>query len=146
MSNSSIWPIDRTLSGATTPSQSWPVSDGNGGVLCIHQSSSITEASPSYCLVPYPGLVAVVLPLLQRCSRCILHPQPTRLRWFSVIPGYSLKGSLTNLLRSSCCILQLQVTGLGKIWGRAGYKMKYNSTASYYIKKQWVSEVENSLE
>ena len=26
---SSIWPIDRTLSGATTPSQSGPGSDGN---------------------------------------------------------------------------------------------------------------------
>ena len=39
---SSIWPIDRTLSGATTPSQSGPGSDGNEGVLRIPQSSSIT--------------------------------------------------------------------------------------------------------
>ena len=55
MLNSSIWPIDRTLSGATTPGQSGPESNNNEGVLCIPQSSSITEASPSDCLVSYPG-------------------------------------------------------------------------------------------
>ena len=52
MSNNSIWPIDKTLSGATTPGQSGPGS--NEWVLCIPQSSSITEASPSVCLVSYP--------------------------------------------------------------------------------------------
>ena len=55
MSDNSIWPIDRTLSSATTLGQSEPGSDGNEGVLCIPQSSSITEASPSDCLVSYPG-------------------------------------------------------------------------------------------
>ena len=55
MSNSSIWPIDRTLSGATTPGQSGPGSDGNEGVLRISQSSSIAGTSPSDCLVSYPG-------------------------------------------------------------------------------------------
>ena len=39
---SSIWPIDRTLSGATTPGQSGHGSDGNEGVLRIPQSSCIT--------------------------------------------------------------------------------------------------------
>ena len=48
-----IRPIDRTLSGATRPGQSGPGSDGNEGVLRIPQSSSITEASPSDCLVSY---------------------------------------------------------------------------------------------
>ena len=33
MSNCAIWPIDRTLSGAITPGQSEPWSDGNEGVL-----------------------------------------------------------------------------------------------------------------
>ena len=42
---SSIWPIDRTLSGATTVGQSEPGSDGNEGVLCILQSSSIIGTS-----------------------------------------------------------------------------------------------------
>ena len=53
MSNSSIWAIDRTLSGATTPGQGGRVSDCNEGVLRIPQSSSITEASPSDFLVSY---------------------------------------------------------------------------------------------
>ena len=42
-----------TFSGATTPGQSGPGSDGNEGVLHITQSSSITEASPSDCFVSY---------------------------------------------------------------------------------------------
>ena len=40
MSNSSIWPIDRILSGATTPSQSGPGSNGNEGVFHIPHSST----------------------------------------------------------------------------------------------------------
>ena len=54
MSNNSIWPIDRILSGAPTPGQSGPGSDGNEGVLCIPQSTSITVASQSDCSVSYP--------------------------------------------------------------------------------------------
>ena len=54
MSNSSIWPIDRTLSGATTPDQSGPGSDGNEGVLHISQSSK-AELSSSDCLVSKSG-------------------------------------------------------------------------------------------
>ena len=55
MSNSSIWPLDRTLSGASTPDDRGPGSDGNEWVLRIPQSSSITGASPLDCLVSYPG-------------------------------------------------------------------------------------------
>ena len=55
MLKSSIWPIDKTLSGASTPGQSAHGNDGNEGVLHIPQSSSITEASPFGCLVSYPG-------------------------------------------------------------------------------------------
>ena len=47
---SSIQPIDRTLPGTITPGQSGPGSDGNKGVFCIPQSSSITGNSPSDCL------------------------------------------------------------------------------------------------
>ena len=50
-----IWPIDRTLLGATTPGQSGLGSNGNKEVFCIPQSSRITGASPSDCLVSYPG-------------------------------------------------------------------------------------------
>ena len=55
MQFSSIWPIDRTLSGVTLPDQCGPGSDDNEGVLCIPQSSSITGTSPWDCLVSYPG-------------------------------------------------------------------------------------------
>ena len=47
MSNSSILPLDRTLTGATSPSQNRPGSDCNKGVLRIPKSFSITEAPPA---------------------------------------------------------------------------------------------------
>ena len=75
---SSIWPIDRTLLGATTSSQCGPGSDGNKRVLCVPQHSSITEASPSDCLVSYPvQSFWECPPPLQKCCRCTLQPQPT---------------------------------------------------------------------
>ena len=43
------------LSGATTPGQSGPGSNGNEGVLRIPQSSSTAGTSPSDCLVSYAG-------------------------------------------------------------------------------------------
>ena len=55
MSNSSIWPIDMTLLGATTPCQIGPGNDGNEGVFHIPQSFSITSALPSDCLMSYLG-------------------------------------------------------------------------------------------
>ena len=54
MSNSSIWPIDRTLSGASTPGKSGPGSNANEGALHISQSSK-TGASPADGLISYPG-------------------------------------------------------------------------------------------
>ena len=55
MSNSSIWPIDRTLSGATFLGQGGPGSNNNEGVLLIPQNFSITGASPSDFLGSYLG-------------------------------------------------------------------------------------------
>ena len=55
MQFSSILPIDRTLSGATTLGLSGPVSDGNEEGLHIPQNPTITGTSPSDCLVSYPG-------------------------------------------------------------------------------------------
>ena len=52
---SSIQPIDKTLSDATTMGQSGPESDSNKGVLCISQSSSIIGTSPLDYLVSYLG-------------------------------------------------------------------------------------------
>ena len=50
---SSIWPVDRTLSRATSPGQSGPGNNGNEGVLRIPQSSCITGAALSDCFVSY---------------------------------------------------------------------------------------------
>ena len=55
MQFSSIWPIDKHLSDATTPVLSGPGSSGIEVVLHIPQSSTSTEASSSDCLVFYPG-------------------------------------------------------------------------------------------
>ena len=64
MSNCSIWPINRTLSGVTTQGQSVPGSNGNERVLHITQNSSITGTLRLDCLVSYPGhSLGVVLPL-----------------------------------------------------------------------------------
>ena len=52
---SSIWPLDGTLSDATTPCQSGPGSDSSKGVLCVLQRSSITGPWPSDCVVSHPG-------------------------------------------------------------------------------------------
>ena len=55
MLNTSIWPIDRTLSSAITQGQSGPGSNGNKEVLCIPQNSSITGASLLDYLLSYSG-------------------------------------------------------------------------------------------
>ena len=88
MSNSYFLPIDKTLAGVSIPGQSGPGSDGNEGVLYISLSSSITEASPSDCLVSYTRTLVGGggLTLLQRCSRCILQPQPARPLVEGVLP------------------------------------------------------------
>ena len=52
---SSIWSVDRTLSGTTTPSQSSPGSDCNEGLLRILQIRRITATLLSVCLVLCPG-------------------------------------------------------------------------------------------
>ena len=52
---SSFWPIDRTLSGATTPGQIGHGNNGTGGIHQIPQSSGIIGASLSECLVSYLG-------------------------------------------------------------------------------------------
>ena len=94
---SSIWPIDRTLSGATTPAQSGPGNNGNKGVLCIPQSSSITEASTSDCLsvISWSLLVGRVIPL-QRCSYCILLLQLTEIITGATTSGQSWPWSNGN--------------------------------------------------
>ena len=61
-SNSSIWSMDGTLSGTTTPGQSEPMSNSNERVLHIPQSSR-TGTSPPDSLVPYRGHLFESYPL-----------------------------------------------------------------------------------
>ena len=66
-----------TLSGTTILGQSGHGSDGNEGVPCILQSSSIIDASPSDCLVSSRTLIKGVL-LLCRDSVNVFY-SPSRL-------------------------------------------------------------------
>ena len=78
MKNGFIWHIGRNLSGATSPGQIDPGSDGNEDVLCISLSSSVTGASISDSLMSYTGhLLGGGLTCLQRSNRYILQPQQT---------------------------------------------------------------------
>ena len=52
--NSSIWPIDGTVTGTTTLGQSGPGSNSNEGVFHIPQSSKM-GTSPLDALLSYPG-------------------------------------------------------------------------------------------
>ena len=61
--------MDMALSSATTSGQS---ESGNVGVLHIPQNPSITETSPSDCLVSYLGHSLGGPAPLQRCSQCRL--------------------------------------------------------------------------
>ena len=75
-----IWPINMTMSAATTPGPEWILGAmAIKGIFHIPQSSSVTGTSPSDCLVSYQGHTfggGRVLTFLQRCSRSILQPQP----------------------------------------------------------------------
>ena len=65
--------------------------------MAIPQSSSITGASPSDCLVSYPDTHWGNLTPLQGCSQCILQPQLTK-------PVIGCVLALDNLLSSSFSI------------------------------------------
>ena len=74
MWNSSIWPVGRTLFGATTTGQSGPGSNGNEGVLNVPQSSK-TRASPLYCLMSYQEYsLGEVLPLCRNAVDVFFSP------------------------------------------------------------------------
>ena len=73
---SSILPIDRTLSGSTTPGQSGPRSDSNNEVLRIPKISSISGTSPSDCFMSYQDNGGV-LSLCRDAVGVFYSPQPT---------------------------------------------------------------------
>ena len=78
-------PIDRALSGSTTSGQSGPGSNGNEGVLFKTQ----VLPEPHH---PIQGTSWENLTHLQRCSLCILQPQPTGFQRGSSLYIYMLEG------------------------------------------------------
>ena len=114
-------------SGATTPGLSEPRSYGNEGVLNIPQSSSITGAISSDCLVSYLGNLYGKVLLLRRDAVGVFY-SPSRLGfsfgesyisaemqsvYSTALADWTTRwGSLTPLQRCSRCILPPQPTGL----------------------------------
>ena len=60
-----IGPIDRTVSGATTPGLSGLWSDGKKEVVCIPQSSSITSLLDCLVSIQDTRSVEVLLPCIE---------------------------------------------------------------------------------
>ena len=122
MSNSSIWPIDRTLSDGTTPGHCGPRSYGNEEVLCLPQSSSITEASPSNCLVSYPGhSLGKSYPStdMQWVYSAALADQSNRVDVdFFFVEWYI---SLSGLFNTKVILVELQWYYLTHDWGDKGF-------------------------
>ena len=120
---SSIWSIDRSLSGATTPSPSGPWSDGNKGVLGIPVSSRVTETSP-FSVISRTH-VGEVLPLCRDAVGVFYSPSRLGHSLGEAYPSAETQsvnskaqaywttrwGSLTSPQRCSRCILQPQPDG-----------------------------------
>ena len=91
----------RTLSGATTPGQSGPGSDGNKGVLRIPQSSSITGTSLSGCLVSYLGhSLGVSYPIAEMQSVYSTTPADWAMYAYVFVYVCVLDGNNTRMLRA----------------------------------------------
>ena len=85
------------LSGATTPGQSGPGSDGNEGVLRIPQRSSIAGTSPSDCLVSYLGHSSVGGVLLLCREAVGVFYSPSRLGKYDIKYSYLIPISCMQL-------------------------------------------------
>ena len=76
----SIWPIDRALSGTTTMEQSGPGSDGNkGGTLYSPKLQNWSLTIRLFSVIFKILIGGGDLNPLQRCSQCIQQPCPHRL-------------------------------------------------------------------
>ena len=77
------------LSGATTPGQSGPGSNGNEEVFRIPQSSSFAGTSPSDCLVSYPGhSLGGFLPLCRAAVSVFYCPSSFMNRFFKLFLNF----------------------------------------------------------
>ena len=93
MSNSSIWPIDRTLSGATTLGQSGPGSNGKYSAFPIAPRLELHHHI-IWCHIQ--DTLWWFLNLLQRCSQCILLPQLTGL-----LSGWRMYYNLVTIVKGN---------------------------------------------
>ena len=90
---SSIWSIDRTLSGATTLGQSWAVGDSYEGVFRFPQSSIITGTSPC---VSHQNTRWGLLPIC-RCAVGVFY-SPSRLGEYWIENRYLFSCFRLNLM------------------------------------------------
>ena len=77
MTNSSIWPLDNTLSDTTTPGRSGPGSNGNEEYSTLSKALALLELHYQIVSCHLQDICWGIPTPLQRCSRCILQPQPT---------------------------------------------------------------------
>ena len=80
MPNVSIWPINRTLSGATTPDQSGSGSNDNEGVFHVPQSFKIGASLRWFCIIS--GTLGWRVLLLCRNAADIFTARADRALWF----------------------------------------------------------------
>ena len=112
MTNFSIWPIDKTLLGATTPGQSECWNNDNEEVLCIPQSSS-----PLECLISYLGHLLEgggVLPVCRDAVSVFYSPSWLdfgQIEWDKDLWSINILFGLINvgLTRSEPCFLHGQL-------------------------------------
>ena len=139
------------------------MSDGNEGVLCIPQSSSITGTSQSDCWVSYSGHSLEGLAPLQRCSQCILQPQPTvqgnervlifakishywnlTIRLFSVISRTLIRGSLSLCREADGVFYSLSWLGKwtrGRRWRRDRFRKSKQALWFYDINRLVAADI-----
>ena len=135
---SSIWPIDRTQSGATTPGPSGLGSDGSEGVLCILQSSCIIGASPSDCHIQDTHWGC--LTSLKRNSQSILQPQLTGQdlnlgHWF-YFPWCYTKGTeckIHSYIYNKRHILDIHLSVWSTRYNQRGFSPKRNKWSLCWI-------------
>ena len=123
MQFSSIWPIDWTLSGATTPGQSGPVSNGNEGVLHIPQSSSSTGTSSSDCLVSYLRHSFGGVPLSGDAVGVFYHPSQLGRKGYwmrnNQNRGCKKNGNLLNINKIQYLPVFVICSPTGQVWHSA---------------------------
>ena len=115
---SSIWPIDRALSGVVTQGQSGPGSDGNERVLHIPQSSSITGTSQSDVLMSYPGHQSkgMSLPFCRGAVDVFYSPsRQGKYDRLDTLPGWSILGYPSNCSLKSCNMVNVGEVNVRKV-------------------------------